>query len=219
MRQVWKKVWIWFLGGLLSLILMMPIVVYVNVFGYKVSNKHQVWGEMGSAMSGIYGPILTILTVSLLIHQLRLQQQTNKHTFDQWFLQDTKADVEFYLIRLAEVLNKPLRGQTVRDVLRSNFGNASVQELEGEPLRQITDTLHRDVPSLGDMWSAMYGVIAVLEWVDDTAYKREFVSAKLKAQAMLSQPTCIALDNYLFCRAPDEYRAYRFQFSRNLAKR
>jgi Ca2+/H+ antiporter len=219
MKRVWKIVQLG-LWSVAVIMLIMPVVVYVNIFGKEISKDHSLWAEMGSAMSGIYGPLLTILTVLLLFYQLRIQQKTHKHTFDESYLRDTKADVEFYLVRLAEVLKQPIQGnQTIRDVLHYSFQRATVEQLKGSQLQQVARDIHEKLPSLSDMWSAMYGVTAVLEWVNEPAYQREFASAKLKTEAMLSKVTCVALDNYLFCRAPEDIRLYKFQFSHGLARR
>jgi hypothetical protein len=44
-------------------VLVSPLIVYMAVFGVSISHDHTRWGEMGSAMSGIYSPILALLAL------------------------------------------------------------------------------------------------------------------------------------------------------------
>jgi hypothetical protein len=216
MKRVWETIRTGFWGGVLGLVLVMPVVVYIQVFGNKITDDHERWGQMGSALSGIYGPILTILTVSLLIHQLRLQQQTNKHMFDQAYLQEARADIEFYLMRLAEVLNRPLaEGQLTDDVLRSKFERATVEQLADEQLKRFAQALNYDAPHLQGMWSAIYSIFAGLKANNEHPYSSQFSSAQQKAYAMLSFQTCVALDNYIYCLS-EQHVPRSYQFSRGL---
>ena len=64
MKQLFKEYWIILL--IISLIMLMPIAVYIWRFGIIISNQHLRWAEMGSAMSGIYAPILSLLTLVVL---------------------------------------------------------------------------------------------------------------------------------------------------------
>jgi hypothetical protein len=80
----------------LTAILAAPIVIYINKFGFKISNDHTRWAEMGSAMSGIYGPILAWLAFGVLILQVRMQSESNKHMLDQAYVQNAREDVDFY---------------------------------------------------------------------------------------------------------------------------
>lgn len=64
---------------LIVLPLIAPLIFYIWTFGGRLSSEHSRWGEFGSAMSGIYTPILTLLTISILVFQARLQKQMHDY--------------------------------------------------------------------------------------------------------------------------------------------
>lgn len=212
--EIIRNGWI---GGIIGAVLALPVAVYIRTFGFTISNSHQRWAEMGSALSGIYGPILAVLTLLVLNYQIQLQKQTNKHMFHQAHLQDSRADVEFYLMQIVSALDKQLPGEgTVRAVLHSRFERATIEQLKEEQLKRSAYAFYADVPHLGAMWGAIYTIFAGLSASDESDYQNQYSSAKTKAVAMLSFGTCVALDNYAFALST-ENPPYRFQFSRELA--
>jgi hypothetical protein len=211
MKPDWKLVSSGLKGALFGLILIVPVVVYIQKFGDNITSNHSRWAEMGSAMSGIYGPILAVLTFAVLVHQIRLQKQTNQHMYDQAFLQNARADMEFYLMQLVNLLEKPTpQGPITRDVLHGVFEHVSVEELKGEQLKYYATSFHRDVPQLSAIWGAIYTVFGSLATSDEPHFKSHYSSAKLKAVAMLSYGTCVALDNYDSVQASDSVYPYQF---------
>lgn len=219
MKQRSGKFWIAVLGGVLVLALLAPVALYVNVFGSYISHDRKMWSEMGTAMSGIYGPILTFLTISLLVHQLRLQRRTNEHMFNQAYLQDAKADIHFYLMEISSILEKQLPGgQTVRAVLHSGFANASLAQLNGVQLQQAAHSLHNDVPHLNAMWGAIGAHTISVGMAKEPIYQSHYLSAKMKIGAVLSNASCVALDNFRFCLAPHDDIKYQLQFSPNFPR-
>lgn len=198
---------------ILTAILTAPVIAYVATFGSKISDDHQRWAEMGSAMSGIYGPVIAFLAFIVLIFQVRMQGDTNKHMYDQAYIQEARADVEFYLARLEEILDKPsFNGETPRNVLHTAFQLATVEELSSEQLRGFGRTLNQQVPHLQSMWSAIYSVYEGLRVDKEQPYALQFSSAKQKAYAMLSFPTCVALDNFLYCMSEERIK-YHYNFN------
>lgn len=212
-RHSWRGMLI---GGLLAA----PIAMYIRTFGFQISTKHNVWAEMGSAMSGIYGPILAVLTFFVLIMQVRLQAQTNKHAADQAHLLNARADIEFYLVRLAEGMDQPtVDGYAPADVLHRAFKFASMEDLAGEELQNLAKLIDKDAPQLQAMWGTIYSVLAGLQSEGvGNPFDLQFMSALQKAIAMLSFPTCAALDHYLYCVTGDRVR-YPYQFSTQLSAR
>jgi hypothetical protein len=214
----WEKVARTFRYMTLGAVMLLPVGVYIDTFGYKISDTHGRWAEMGSAMSGIYGPILSVLTFLVLIMQVRLQRQTNKHMYEQAYFQDARADIEFYLTQLSEVLDKPSSdGLVPRTVLHSQFERASVEQLSSDELKGLALAFDQRFPHLQSIWHAMYSMYTGLSVNKGYPYDLPYTAAKQKTVVMVSFPTCVALDHYLYCIMGAGRISYRYEFARNLA--
>lgn len=207
---------------LLSLIaaaLVAPIIVYVATFGPNLSNEHARWGEMGSAMSGIYTPILSLLALFVLVAQVRLQNQINAHQFDQAYIQEARSDVEYYLEQLDHELSKVLdNGTTVREFLHTGFEFANLEELGSNRLLEIAREFNRRFPRALSIWSAIYPVFIGLNSQKHFPYAHNFQSAKQKAIVMISFETCVALDQYVWC-VSEGHLNFPYEFSPALSSK
>lgn len=182
----------------LVLAFLAPMFIYVRTFGADISSSHARWAEMGSAMSGIYGPILAILTVLLLTVQLRLQQQTNKHVFDQAHIQQADANVAFYLERLEKSLNSlDASGTRKGTVLESMFKYPTLEQLRTHS--HSATVLNYEDSEVFAAWSAFQTVITGLGAVKEHSYELSLTSAKQRAIVVLSYGMCVTLDNYSWC--------------------
>ena len=95
-------------------------------------------------MAGIYTPALTILTLLVLIAQVRLQHRINEHTFDQSYIQDARADLHFYLEQLVNELSKEFDdGSALQAMLIGAFAYATLEELESEQTISIATALNK----------------------------------------------------------------------------
>lgn len=175
--------------------------MYVGTFGIQISSDHVRWAEMGSAMSGIYGPILTILTISLLIYQLFLQGETNKHIYDQAYLQQADTNVAFYLDRLEKALKSiDADGKRSGELLESAFKDArKLAELRTQPAVATANYLNRKFPEIFAAWSAFQAIIKGLEAGEEHSYRLSLTSGKQRAIVVLSYGMCVTLDNYSWC--------------------
>lgn len=206
----------WIVPLLVGAALAAPVLTYVVTFGFSVTDNHTRWGEMGSAMSGLYTPILSLLTLAVLVTQVRSQVEINTHHFDQSYIQEARADIEYYLAQLDLELSKKLSdGTTVHQFLNSAFAYAGLADLRSDEVRQIAKNLNRQFPRIFSVWSAMYSVFAGLSSQKHYPYESNFVAAKQKAIAIISFETCVALDQYVWC-ASEENLKYAFQFTREL---
>lgn len=70
-----EKIWVVVIGCFLTL----PIVAYAYHFGFGLWESNREWGEMGSAIGGLYTPILSILTLIILVKQFQLQKSMHNH--------------------------------------------------------------------------------------------------------------------------------------------
>jgi hypothetical protein len=96
---------------LVALVLLAPIIFYIHMFGLSISNNHSRWSEMGSAMSGLYTPILALLTLSVLVIQVRMQTEMNKLAFDQQYITEARDDIQYYLFQLSNEVLKLIQMQ------------------------------------------------------------------------------------------------------------
>lgn len=184
-------------GVLLIAVLILPLIVYTATFGGVISDNHARWGEFGSAVSGIYTPIMAALTLIVLVHQVRAQHRLNEHEFDQAYIVQARADIEFYLLRLATEMDfKISTGNTIGEVLHHQFRPSTTAELDERSRLDIANLLYRENPRVFAFWSGIYSVLAGLSAPERNPYSLTKVSASQKMIAMLSFKTCEALDNY-----------------------
>jgi hypothetical protein len=111
------------------------------------------------------------------------------------------------------VLDKPsIEGQTPRSVLHTAFAFATTEQLSSEHLRQLSRLITLNQPHLQSMWSAIYSIFEGLRTSQEQPYALQFASTKQKASAMLSYPTCAALDNFVYCASEGRLN-YHYNFS------
>lgn len=211
-----KKTPRWAVTVLVAAVLAAPVVAYVATFGFCISGSHARWGEMGSAMSGLYTPILSLLTLGVLVGQARSQVRMNTHHFDQTYIQEARADIEYYLTQLDLELSKTLPdGTSLHCFVNSVFAYARLEDLRSEDVRQSAKNLNRQFPRIFSVWSALCSIFAGLDSQKRYPYESNFVAAKQKAVAIISFETCVALDQYVWCTSEENLK-FPFQFSTEL---
>lgn len=197
---------------MLLVLLIAPVVAYVAVFGVRITAEHQRWSEFGSFMSGVYGPMVALVTLAVLGMQMRLQRQMNEHEFDQSYIEQSRADIEFYVAQLAGSLQTNLStGNTVREVLRHQFQPNEVPELDSQRLRDVAKLLDDEAPNVLALTHGIYPILAGLGSSEKGAFQLNLKSALQKMVAMLGFEMCVALENYQRCRSEGSERmSYRF---------
>lgn len=175
-----------------------PVVIYLWIFGVKISSDHARWAEFGSAMGGIYSPVIAVLALAVLLRQVSLQSQMNVHEFNQAYLQQARNDIEFYSTQLAQVLNsKVLPQKTLRAHLHEHFGRLlDAEDLDSPQLRELAANTHQLVPAVFDIWVAVYPILSGLKTGKAPMYEMTLMSSTQKLIALLSFETCAALDNF-----------------------
>jgi hypothetical protein len=185
---------------LIVAILAAPALVYVWVFGTELSHDHQRWSEMGSAMSGIYTPILALLTLAVLLAQVRLQTDMNRHTFDQTFVQKAGENITFALEQLARELSREFDdGSELRKILIGAFANETVVGLAEPAVLEVAKSLNERHDRLVALWCEFYRDIAALRANKYHPYDTTYGSMKQRAISLLSYRGCAALDNLVWC--------------------
>jgi hypothetical protein len=184
----------------IAIMLITPIVLYISTFGSELSAIHSRWGEMGSAMSGIYSPIFAFLALIVLVMQVLLQYQINFHQYDQTYIQEARSEVQYYLEQMDRELAKNLdSGVNIRDFLHSAFELADINELSSKQFFEIAREFNRIHPRVCAIWSAIYTIFAGLRSQKQFPYEHNFGAAKQKAIVMTTFTTCVALDHFLWC--------------------
>jgi hypothetical protein len=197
-----------------------PVVMCLLIFGATISNDHTRWAEFGSAIGGIYAPLVALLALMVLIKQVALQTQMNTHEFDQAYLQQARADIEFYSKHMAQVMaSNALPGRSLDAVLKENFLPTSATELDSQRLRELAANIHELIPPAFDIWAAVYPTLAGLEAGKTPMYNMTLGSSTQKLTALLSFETCVALDNFHRARSEGRLKKINYVFSPLLAKK
>lgn len=188
--------------ALLSVLLLIPVGVYLWKFGWEVTADHQRWSEFGSAMGGIYTPVLALLTLAMLIVQLQMQGRLNAHTFDSAWVQDARADLNFYYGHLLEQLDSKIgEDLTVKAALVKGLAYLQSSALTQPPAEQAAQAISQLAPRIEAIWQGVNSVVAGLKAHDSPPFKTARSSAKSKAVALFGFETCVALDNLCWVRS------------------
>lgn len=203
-------------------LLVAPIVIYVSKFGFHISDCHQRWAEMGSAMSGIYGPILALLTLYILYVQNKAQTKMQRHQLNQDILSKAQSNIQLHLGMLSQILagNVYEIGNllTPQQRILAYFKNCTIEELAGDEQKQIAESIHSDYPGLSENWSGIYSHFSGLIRLAGSEYQSEYLTAEFKIRGALSAPVCIALDNYLYALIHGQV-SFPYKFSPVLSQR
>ena len=225
----------------LALILVLPAGTYALKVGGTLSSDPKDWELAGTALSGIYGIILAGLTFTVLVRQLALQKRTTElqerttqlqsettaHMLAQTFVQDARADIQFFLNELEKLLDQdvviresPISTITPRNFLSKYFERASAVQLAGtEPipdtdvnLKDLAMWLNLKCPRLQATWSGIYTLYYGLENNAIRPFDMLLVTSKQRTIAKIEMPMCIALDHYLYSFTRDG-GSYPYQYS------
>ena len=196
-----------------------PLVVYGVIFGPGLAKDHTRWAEFGSAMAGIYAPIVALTTLVVLARQTRLQAQINNHQYDQAYIVQARMDIDFYATKLAENLqHHAVPGVTIKQFLHGNFQAPNLKNLDSEEPRRLALSLELSAPQIFSMWTAIYPIFAGLESKKDSFFEMTLTSSIQRLIALLSFETCVCLENYHRVRTEGKL-IVPYKFSPLLSKR
>lgn len=184
-----------------------PIVIYIYKFGYQISNDHERWAEMGSAISGIYTPLLSILTLVILYYQYiattvtnKIQMDINEFNKNESFIQDAKTDARLCLSALkSELQDSKNEDDSFYQNLIENFTYKTIEELKSPELYKIAKKLNERNPSILAIWHKFYGVLILLSAKKEYPYEHNLVNIRNEAFVIFPYAGCVALDNLSWC--------------------
>ena len=186
------------------LILCSPIMLYVYQFGFTFSTSHQRWAEFGSAMSGIYSPIIAFVVLMVLIGQSKAHISINKHQIDQTYIQENRKDLDFYIDKLEAYLSQSYDKKfTIREYLEAHFLNLSNDKLLNPSKVEVAKRFHQTHPKVFDIWLAVYPILIGLSSQKEFPYEHNFKSSQLRITSSLTLATCVAIDCFYFCLSND----------------
>lgn len=204
------------IGALLLLVtLLAPIAFYVATFGTHLSHDHARWSELGSFIGGIYAPIAAFFTLAIIAGQLSSQVHFNKHQIDQSFLNNSRADLHFYIDQLEIILLKheKISNAPLSHALVSMFGSRTHEQLKGAICAKDVKRIGMTDNRISGVWGAIYAIFSGLKASNETDYSLVYVSSKQKCIAIFGYAICDALDNFHF--AAGQYPAdfpYEFYY-------
>ena len=127
-------------------ILILPITLYISQFGVGLWQSHQQWAEMGSAIGGIYAPILSILTLFVVLMQFRTQKLMQIHQERVTSREICFTTVEKYSIKIESMFTQ----EVVDDLV--NLCNLGIDTPEAKKLK----SKHFDIFTL---WATVHATI------------------------------------------------------------
>jgi|TARA_R110001599_G_scaffold345720_1_gene570374 hypothetical protein len=183
--------------------MLIPVFLYISQFGNQLSSDHEKWAEMGSFFSGIYAPVLSLLTLTVLVIQRISQQSNDQFHIDMIKINEVNQSAIFYFDKLANELETiDESGQSYADLLITFFGDIDSQE---QIVRLFEDNAFKCIEvcekllKAHKIWLAVNLSLDSLEsQVEDSGYKNSLVNLKIKFEILLNSPLLIALDKLSF---------------------
>ena len=99
-----KKQGMFFLIALI--ILISPIAIYSYQFGFGIWGAHEDWSRMGSALGGLYSPIIALLTLALLYRQQKFSESSHEKNVRTELVRNAVNKGETNVMLAAKALEK-----------------------------------------------------------------------------------------------------------------
>jgi len=204
-----------FIMLLIALALALPVILYVYTFGFYLSTDHEKWAEFGSAMSGIYSPLIAFAALFILIIQSQIQRSMNKHQHDQSFIQRTRDDIDFFIGKLETYLNYKYDDESsIKEYITSKYAYIDEVVLDSPQTARDIKDFNLKHQYIVDIWLALYPLLNGLEANKAYPYEHNFSGSKLRISSCLSYATCVAIDNMYYSITNDSQKG-RYYFKQS----
>lgn len=181
---------------IVALILLLPVAAYIYQFGIGFWERPEEWSNLGGYIGGVYAPLLTLLTLSVLCVQIYLQM----HQHRQHLVSLQEAQLTEYLTELNKELEKELEeGITLRNYLISFYNPLNFDDLNNIDLSAVND-LNQAYYKLFSMWA---GVNSCLSYIKTCSNIKNLQSTHYpiqinKVMAYMGPQICSSLDKHNF---------------------
>ncbi|GJK63548.1 hypothetical protein TUM17563_13130 [Klebsiella oxytoca] len=122
-----------FLFMVIALIFLSPLLLYFHQFHNNLSSQPEKWSFFGSFIGGIYGPIVTLISVFVLVITVIEINQSNKASINE--ARNTNYVSE--LITLSEILNRSIDNNIYikndRNYFFNNLNNIALNKIKSKP--------------------------------------------------------------------------------------
>ncbi|QSR71230.1 hypothetical protein [Aeromonas jandaei] len=175
-------------------ILIAPVATYAFKFGIGFWEKPEEWSDLGGYIGGVYTPILTLLTLSVLCVQIYLQMAQHR----QHLVSIQETQLTEYLGELNNELDKEVgEGLTLRSYLIGTYNTLNSSELNSIDLT-VVNQLNQAHHKLYSMWS---GAMACLLYIKTCSNIKNLESThyliqKNKIIAYMGPQVCSSLDKH-----------------------
>tara|TARA_R110002033_G_scaffold68565_1_gene119770 strand:+ start:250 stop:786 length:537 start_codon:yes stop_codon:yes gene_type:complete len=163
-----KNPWTWTITILAVAALITPIWIYTAHFSFEISSDHKRWGEMGSAMGGIYTPIIAFATLLVLALQLMLQRNVLERERIKDLIAERSSDFYQHINKIERLLgaNETL-AEAMKSTGLSNYFGRAKSVLESSEYKEAARAQYISNPALLDAWTGMYMSFIGLEDSDE----------------------------------------------------
>jgi hypothetical protein len=175
-----------------------PFILYINHFGATLSSNNSDWGNFGSFISGIYTPIISILTILILYKQLEQQNVFNKHEIENKHIQKSSDNILHHSKLLLSIIDNksPKHDHTYRELL-SLFSSAdNKNELLSHNFFVIADEINLECPQIYSAWSSINSFLVGLNTPENINYESALLAEMSKLMSSLTFKTCAELENF-----------------------
>lgn len=170
------------------IILLLPILFYAYNFEFSLSKESDDWADFGSYIGGVYAPILSVLTLMVLLTQIYIQFEQHQ----QSKAQHQEQLISEYIYELNDTLQKPYNEEyRVKDFLNLWFRDKSSKDIQAMNYEEIM-IFNQNFHKIYSMWSGLFGLLNNLS----QNKMANIAIAKNRVIAHLDPQMCRTLDKY-----------------------